>query len=232
MAGGAETEFLFYAFIQIPDREGSAHGRKISSASIAVNLDFLAAYGGVWVGSRNGVYSRRGTKPRWGNGRLCRLLALGFGEVFLDDEVIDEAAALGGEWELVIVFELLDDEAVHHFLGVGGIGEELGVLGDAGVGLGFEGGVEEQGVFVAVFEGVALEEQGEACVGGVGELQELPEVEFFEEEGDFLEKPVDVIGRGVGIDRRDAGVEQLGEDVGGFIPSRIFQGQIGVSQPG
>ena len=68
------------------------------------------------------------------------LLALKFGEVFLEDEVADELAAFGGEWELVGGHELLDDDAGHHFFGVGGIGEELGVLGDAGVGLGFEGG--------------------------------------------------------------------------------------------
>lgn len=58
------------------------------------------------------------------------MLALGFGDVFLDDQVVDEAAALGGEGQLVLVLELFDDQAGHHFLGVGGIGEELGVLRD------------------------------------------------------------------------------------------------------
>lgn len=43
MAGGAETEFLFHAFIQIANREGGAHGGKLSNASIAVN----EAYAGV-----------------------------------------------------------------------------------------------------------------------------------------------------------------------------------------
>ena len=34
--------------------------------------------------------------------------------------------------------ELLDDEAEHHFLGVGGVGEELAIVGYPLVGLGFK----------------------------------------------------------------------------------------------
>ena len=44
MAGGAEAEFLFHAFIEIANREGGAHCGKVSSASIAVNRVF---FGGV-----------------------------------------------------------------------------------------------------------------------------------------------------------------------------------------
>jgi hypothetical protein len=46
-----------------------------------------------------------------------------------------------------------------------------------------------------------------------------------------LEKPVDIIGRGSGIDRGDAGTKQLGEDVRGSVSLRFLQGQIGVAEP-
>jgi hypothetical protein len=56
------------------------------------------------------------------------------------------------------------------------------------------------------------------------------EILVFEEERDFLEKPVDVVGRRVGIDRRNAGVEQIGEDVGRFVPFGPFQRKVGIPQ--
>ena len=99
------------------------------------------------------------------------------GEVFLEDEVADELAAFGGERELVGGHELLDDDAGHHSLRVGGIGEELGVLGNAGVGLGFEcgEGIEEfalvGGGFAFLHE--ALVESGVFFVVGVFGAEEL-----------------------------------------------------------
>jgi hypothetical protein len=73
--------------------------------------------------------------------------------------------------------ELLDDDAGHHFFGVGGIGEELCVLGDAGVGFGLEGG-EGFEEFALVGGGLAffheaLVEAGVFFVVGVFGAEEL-----------------------------------------------------------
>lgn len=104
-------------------------------------------------------------------------MAVEFIQVFLEDEVADELAAFGGEGELVGGHELLDDDAGHHFFGVGGIGEELCVLGDAGVGFGLEGG-EGFEEFALVGGGLAffheaLVEAGVFFVVGVFGAEEL-----------------------------------------------------------
>ena len=82
-----------------------------------------------------------------------------------------------GEREVVFVFELLDDEACHFRLGEGVIGEDAGVLRDAGVSLGLEGteGFEEfplVGGGFAFFE-EPLVEAGVFLVVGVFGAKEL-----------------------------------------------------------
>ena len=98
----------------------------------------------------------------------CGVLAVEFVLIFFHDQAVDEVATLGGEWEVMLGLELLEDEAEHHFLGEGRIGEELGVLGNAGVGFGFEVG-EGSGQFALVRGGVAFfhEPLVEAGVFGV-----------------------------------------------------------------
>ena len=61
------------------------------------------------------------------------MLALEFVQILFHHEGLDELAALRGEGDLMEIGELLDDEAGHHLLAVGGIGEELGIGGDAGI---------------------------------------------------------------------------------------------------
>lgn len=82
--------------------------------------------GGVWNRVRTVV------------GGSCGLLAVEFIQILFDDKGIDELAGFEGEGQAVLGLELLDNEAEHHFFGVGGVGEELAILGNPFVGLGFD----------------------------------------------------------------------------------------------
>ena len=78
-------------------------------------------------------------KEHYGQGS-CQLLAVELIQILFHHKGIDKLAALRGEGQLVDALELLNDEAEHHLLTVGGIGEELSIGGDAGIGLLLEGG--------------------------------------------------------------------------------------------
>ena len=132
-------EPLLHTFIKFTDCKGRIHECKMRSASIAVNAE-----------------------------DSCGLLAVEFILIFFHDKSVDEQAPFSSEGELVLVFKLLDDETSDHFFRKGGMGEELGVLGDALVDMDFEGG-EGIAEFALVRGGIAVfhESLVEASVFGV-----------------------------------------------------------------
>lgn len=89
---------------------------------------------------------------------LSRHPPVGFVEVFFEDGLIDVLEAGGVEAEVVGFVELGDGEAEEFFFGEVFVLEELAVLGDGLVGLGFEvvEGLAE--LPLAVGEGVFFEE--------------------------------------------------------------------------
>jgi hypothetical protein len=58
----------------------------------------------------------------------CGVVSSELSQILLHHKIVDELGALGGEWEMVFIFELFDDEARHFRLGEGLIGQNTGIL--------------------------------------------------------------------------------------------------------